>query len=204
MLRKVHLHGHLAKEFGKVHSLSVLTAGEALRAFGANFPTFWGKLRDGSYEIIVGKRRGGQALEVEDINDFRLGNGDLHIVPVVQGAKRGGVLKVILGAVLIGAAMFFSGGALGAALAPTGILSGITWGNVAFVGLAMGLAGASQLLTPQDNKKEDERSQSYSISGPTNSYEQGMPIPLIYGRVKVGAQVISAGYDVEQNGAVPT
>jgi predicted phage tail protein len=195
-MRKVHLHGHLGATFGPVHEIEVATAGEALRALGANFRNFMTVLKEGAYEVVRGDKKSGHALDVDDINEFRLGrdDADLHFIPVVAGAKRGGILKAILGVVLVGAAMFMSGGALATALPGLG---GITWGNVAMIGLGLAVAGASQLLTNQEKKKE-ESDQSYTLSGATNTYEQGNPVPLVYGEVITGGHLISAGVDIEQ------
>jgi predicted phage tail protein len=51
-------------------------------------------------------------------------------------------------------------------------------------------------LSPeQDNEPKKE---SYLFSGPGNSYTQGNPIPLVYGEVITGGQLISGGMDIEQ------
>lgn len=197
-MRKVYLHGHLGERFGEVYELEVSTAGEALRALGANFRDFMSVLRDGFYEVVRGDKDTGHALDLEDINEFRLGHdkADLHFIPVLAGAKRGGLLKAIIGVALVGVAVFASGGTLAGAVLPG--LSGVTWGNVAMIGLGLAVAGASQLLTPQDKKKDESSDQSYSLSGASNTYEQGNPVPLVYGEAIVGGHLISAGIDIEQ------
>lgn len=196
-MRKIYLHGHLA-QFGDEFEMEVSTAAEALRALNANFPGFLKLLEKGSYHVVRGDPDDGYGLDEEEVREFKLGQADLHFIPVIEGAKSGnsgGILKTILGVVLIGVAVFMSGGALGAALG-TGMLSGVTWGNVAMIGLGLAVAGASQLLTPQD--KTDDKNESYSLSGPVNTYNQGSPIPVIYGQVITGGHVISAGVDIEQ------
>jgi len=204
VMRKIHLYGRLRKEFGPVFELDVLTAGEAIRALNANFPgRFRQAMENGCWSVLHGQRKGGLPLEVEDINTFGLGRGDIHIVPVAAGSKRGGVLKAILGVVLIGAAIFLSGGTLAAPLAGMGGaipgLMGLTYGNVALIGLGLALAGASQLLTKseksQDETKKDE---SFTFSGPGNGTEQGNAVPLIYGRVLTGSLLVSASMDSER------
>lgn len=192
-MRKVYLHGHLA-QFGECHEWNVATAGEALRALIANFPLFKTALEKGFYEVVVGDAKDGHALDKEDLNEFRLGRGDLHFIPVAEGHKRGGLLKAILGVVLIGVAAFMGFGTM----ALPGMLGGVTWGNVAMVGLGLAVAGASQLLTKQDKKDEDKEDNSYSLSGSLNAYEQGSAIPLVYGEVITGGSVISAGINIEQ------
>ena len=212
MIRTIHLHGRLGKIFGKVHKLDTATAGEVVRAFNAIFPQrFIKELETGSYHVIRGKRIGGLHLQEDDLNSLKLGRGDLHIAPVVEGSKKGGKgkaggsMKAILGVVLIGAAIFFSGGTLAAPLAGMGgavpglAIGGmsITWGNIAMFGLAATLLGASQMLTKQDKPKEAANDASFAVNGPASTFAQGNPIPIIAGlECIVGAQVISVSSSV--------
>lgn len=212
-MRTVHLHGHLGKEFGKSFRFNVATAGEALRALNANFPDrFMTLISEGSYYLIRGDRKTGMGLDESHLNDFRLGKGDLHIIPAIEGSsqrgKGGGGIKAILGVALVGIAIFMSGG-----LAGGGVLAGmgqvalplgglnITYGQIALFGAAMALAGAASLLSPAEKPKDEtKRDDSFSFSGPINTNEQGNPVPLIYGRVMTGGQPISSGIDVEDVG----
>lgn len=194
MLRKIHLHGHL-KKFGEVIELDVVTAAEAVRALGVCIPEFLDALKEGAYHVIrEGKKGLGLALGEDDLVPMKLGKGDLHIMPMVVGAKRGGVVKAILGTVLVGAALFLSGGALGAAVLGMG---GVTWGNVAMIGVITALSGVSQLLAPSDKDKSKDDS-SFTSSGPGNTYDQGGAIPLVYGRTLTGAVMVSGGVDIEK------
>ena len=199
MLRKIHLHGRLADKFGPEFKFDVATAGEAIRALACNFKEFTGELRDGSFEIVRGDYTGDNPkwLEEGEINEFKLGHADLHIVPHIEGSKNaraGGSLKIIIGVALIGVAIagaLFTGGLSLGSIAGTGI----TYGNVAMVGAALILAGVARLLTPtQQNPNEQS---SFLLNGPGNSYAQGNPVPLVYGEVIVGSQLISGSLDIE-------
>ncbi|HEV7335553.1 MAG TPA: hypothetical protein VGO06_06250 [Bosea sp. (in: a-proteobacteria)] len=210
--RKVYLHGKLGDEFGELFEFEVTTAGEAIRALNANFPNrFMGVLKDGSYYLIRGDEETGMGLEEDHLNSFNLGNGDLHIIPAVKGSagrggKGGGGVKAILGVALIGTAIFMSGGTMAAPLsgmASTFAIGGmnISWGTVAAFGLAMTVAGAAQLLSPKEKPKDEtKREDSFAFSGPINTNEQGNPIPLVYGRVMTGGQIVSSGIDIEDIG----
>ncbi|MBA8881735.1 tail assembly protein [Phyllobacterium myrsinacearum] len=194
-MRKIYLHGYLA-EFGKVHEMEVQTAAEAVRALGVCIPGFFERLREGSYNIVVGKKRSsGRSLSEDDLGEITLGRQDLHIMPAIAGRKRGGLLKAILGVVLVGAAIFggLAAGGLGASFLGTSF----TYGNVAMFGAALALAGVSQLLAPSD-KKDDKDDSSFTTSGPGNTYEQGGAIPLVYGEVVTGGIMVSAGVDIEK------
>lgn len=199
MLRTIHLHGALANKYGETFKLDIVTAGEAIRALTANFPTFMNDIRNGAWHIVRGKDIDkGISLDEDQVASFRLGDGDLHIVPYVAGSKRGGLLKVILGVVLIGAAFMFTGGALAGTIGAAGsMFGGITGTQVALFGAAVALAGVSSLLSPEQ-KAEDEKQDSFTMSGPGNTYNQGAPVPLVYGEVITGGVLISGGVDIER------
>jgi len=200
-LRKVYLHGALGEEFGREFELNVKTAGEAIRALSANFPQFLQRIREGAWHVVRGKSvEKGMSLGEDDISTFNLGRGDLHIMPAVAGSKNsGGLLKIILGAVLVGAAFLFTGGALAQPIM-AGALGGVTGTQLALVGVAVAVAGVSQLLAPEEESKDDDDS-SFTMAGPGNTYEQGQPVPLVYGEVYTGGVLISGGIDIERMAA---
>lgn len=200
-MRNVFLYGHLKKAFGPVFRLNVNTPAEAIRLLNVNFPGFEQSLRKGYYRLIVGRRHGGDHLDLEQI-DMRLGSKDFHIVPVLGGAKRGGVLKAVLGVALVGAAIFFSGGTLAAPLGGMSAaipgLGGVTWGNAAALGLAAAVTGVSQMISPQAKSDTGtNKSESFALNGPMALEGQGYPVPLCIGRVLAPGIPVSVGYDVE-------
>lgn len=203
MLRVVHLHGRLGKDFGKSHRFDVATAGEALRALNCAFPgRFVKAIEEGYYKIVRGDKRNGMQLDLELVTQFNLGAADLHIIPVAKGAAMSqtakGTTKVVLGAALVGGAIFMSGGLLATPLAASGILSGTTYGTVAAIGLGLALSGASTLLTKPAGQ-ETQASNALSVNGGNigNSGRQGDAIPLIYGEVMVGSTPVEVWSDVE-------
>lgn len=202
MLRTIHLHGKLGKDFGKSHRFEVATAAEALRALNCAFPgRFVKALEHGAYKVVRGDKRSGMQLDLDLINQFNLGLADLHFIPVAKGAASTtakGTTKIVLGAALIGGAMFFSGGVLATPLAASGILSGTSYGAVAAIGLGLALSGASTLLTKPAGQ-EAQASNALSVNGGNigNSGLQGNAIPLIYGEVLVGSTPIEIWSDVE-------
>jgi predicted phage tail protein len=165
-------------------------------ALTCNFPEMIRDLREGAWHVVRGEDiDNGISLGEEDLNQFRLGNGDLHIVPYVAGSKRGGVLKIILGVALIGVGLF-----MGAATPILGgMLGGATYGNLAMFGAAMALSGVAQMISPQE-KAEEKSDQSFTFSGPGNAYEQGWPVPAVFGEVITGGVLVSGGTDIEQLG----
>jgi predicted phage tail protein len=84
------------------------------------------------------------------------------------------------------------------ATAIPGTLNALTYSNLAMVGLGLTLVGVSQMLTPKTpGKSSATKDDSFLLSGPGNMYEQGNPVPLVYGRCITGSVLISAGIDVE-------
>lgn len=200
MLRTIHLHGALGKKYGESFKLDVQTAGEAIRALNANFPTFMKDIREGAWHVVRGRDvDSGMGLDEDQITELRLGKGDLHIVPFIAGSKRGGLLKVILGVVLVGAAFALTAGAgLSSAIGLGGVNLGITGTQAAMLGAAVALAGVSSLLTPEQKAEEEDGSNSFTTSGPGNTHNQGNPVPLVYGEVITGGHLISGGVDIER------
>lgn len=198
-MRNIHLYGLLAEKYGDTIKLDVATAAEAIRALSANFPEILADFRAGSWHVVRGQDVDtGMSLEESDLATFNLGKGDLHILPYVAGSKRGGLLKIILGVALVGFGFFMGGFAAPIFGSATGVLSGITYGHMMIFGAAMALGGASQLLAPENKSSEGDKESSFTMSGPGNTYDQGYPVPLVYGEVITGSVMISAGIDVEK------
>ncbi|PWC73966.1 phage tail protein [Azospirillum sp. TSH64] len=207
-MARIHLHGALGRQFGRLADYQVRDAAEAIRALAANHPDFEKIFREGSYRLVRGPRsRGGIDLTLDTLT-LGLGNADLHIIPVPAGAKNGGAGKAIMGAlvmVVAVAASIPSGGtslALGAEVTIGGVGLSVTYGSVALFGASMMLSGISQMLSPTPKANLPDSKQSYLFSGPVNVTEQGGSVPLVYGRCWVGSTVISSGMDTEQVGTV--
>ena len=190
-MKDIYLYGFLGKEFGKKHTLAVSSVAEAVRALCAIYPDFKKSLRSGQYKIRTGK------TYLQDPDETLLSHtGNYHIVPVVEGAKKGGIFGIILGVVMIAAA-FYTGGASIAAWSAMQT-------SMAMMGAAMVLGGIATMMTPvpqmtdySQREKPDERP-SYLFNGPVNTVEQGGCNNLIYGRMITGSTVLAAEIDVEQ------
>lgn len=208
MLRTVHLHGRLKKQFGPKFRFDVATAAEALRALNCAFPgAFVRALEQGSFALVMGPKKDGVSLDLDLINELRLGLSDLHLIPVAAGAANTkGTVKTVLGVALIGGAIFMSGGTLAAPLGMMGsaVIPGmsVTWGNIAMIGLGLTLSGASSLLAkPAPALKDSDADKSHTFNGPGNTGRQGDAVPLIYGRVLTGSVPVSFDSDIEDIGA---
>ncbi len=200
-MRAVHLHGSLGEKYGHRFDLQIETAAEAIRALSANFPGFERDIIEGSWHVVRGKDPdSGFDLGEQEIVEFRLGSGDLHIVPYVEGAKNRGALKVVLGVALIGLSFGFA-----AALATpisSALFGATTWGNaIGAIGFSLAIAGVSSLISPSDtDENSDEDKRSFVSSGPGNTEREGAIVPIVYGEVITGGVLISGGIDIEQIG----
>lgn len=195
MLREIRLYGELGRRFGRVHHLAVESVGEAIRALMANYRDFEHAFINGAagYRVWVGREKLQQA---DDVN-LPIGQRDvIRIAPVVVGAGGGGLGQILLGAALIGAAIFMpaSIGAIG--LFGTATVASVTGS----IGLSLVLGGVIQMLSPSPKTEagsQDPNSPSYVFNGAVNTEAQGHPVPVGYGRLIVGSAVISSGISTE-------
>lgn len=190
IMAKIELSGVLGKTFGKTHQRLVSTTSEAVRALCCTIPGFeqflnTSKSRGLTYAVFRGKKN----IGVDDLG-FPVTDDVIRIVPVVIGSKKAGVFQTILGAVLV---------AVGAVLSFTPA-AGASPFFYKF-GAAMMLGGVIQMLSPQPNgiamKDQGENKPSYAFGAPTNTVSQGYPVPIGYGKRRIGGAVISAGIYVE-------
>lgn len=189
-MRTIRLYGILGSTFGREFKLSVASPKEAVRALCVILPGFerflnTSKQRGLTYAVFSGKR---------NLNDNELSmdqsTADIRIAPFILGSKRGGVFQTILGVALVAVgavASYFGGGAVGVPLMQ--------------FGAAMTLGGVVQMLSPQTtglaSKQSADNKASYAFGGVTNTTAQGNPVPLLYGRRRIGGAIISAGIYVE-------
>jgi predicted phage tail protein len=188
ILRTIRLYGKLGAQFGRVHRLAVENTAEAIRALCVLMPGFERELmtsrdRGVRYACFLGKKNIGR-------DDLVLSGGaeDIRIAPVLAGAKSGGVLQFIAGAVLVVAGYLVTTLSYGWA-APVG-------GAMIKMGVAMMIGGVVQMLSPQPRSNASattENGASYNFTGAVNTTAQGNPVPVLYGRMIVGSAVISAG-----------
>ena len=194
MLRKIHLHGDLARQFAPTYQLDVASAGEAGQALAAVVPGFRQYATDKNFRVLRGDPETGMALGPDDL-DFHLGYADLHIVPVIAGAGNRGLGKIIAGVFLIGAAFMFPG-----AITGIGIGGSTIGGAMKGLGVALAMGGLGQMLSPAPkiNSNNSEDQSSYLFSGGANVTTEGGPVPLVYGqKFRVKPVLIAAGLSTE-------
>lgn len=188
-LRTIRLYGALGAKFGREFRLAVNSTAEAMRALCVQLPGFSAYLNSAKdrgvvFAVFLGKRNIGEG----QLHDPP-GQQEIRIAPVLQGAKRAGVLQTIVGAVLVVVGVVLN--------AYTGF-SGTPFINL---GIAMIAGGVVQMLSPQPkglgSKDSADNQASYSFNGPVNTQAQGNPVPVGYGECWGGSAVISGGVYAE-------
>lgn len=190
----IRLGGILGKTFGTVHKRCVASTREAIKALCVTVPGFEQFLNNSrqrglTYAIFQGKKN----LSKEEL-ELAKGTEEIRIVPVIIGSKRAGMMQTIFGAILVASAAFIWAGGITTAF-------GVIDGFMASAGAAMMAGGIFQMLSPQPGgiamKDQGENKPSYAFGAPTNTVSQGYPVPIGYGKRRIGGAIISAGIYVE-------
>jgi predicted phage tail protein len=180
-VRTVRLYGVAGARFGRVHRFAVSSTAEAMRALCtqvSGFEKFLMNAKDNGLTFAVFKGR--KNLGEKEL-EHPVGDDEIRIAPVLVGSKKAGLFQTILGAALI----------------VVGVLtSAYGGGSLIGLGASLALGGVMQMLSPQTAGLAGtgpDNGTSYYFNGPVNSSAQGEPVPLVYGRMRVGSKVISAG-----------
>lgn len=182
----IHLGGKLGQVFGKRWELQVSSPAEAVHAIDVNTKgAFKQYLMEGGhkrcYKVAVGKRT--SLLDAKELRN-RSGQNTIYITPAIKGAGSG-VGKIIAGVILVivGVLLYEYGGGYIAAAGVVLILGGAS----------LILGGIEQLLTPVP--KKTQQLQSYNFQGNAVSVNQGVCVPLIYGRCLVTPIPVCINFD---------
>ena len=65
-------------------------------------------------------------------------------------------------------------------------------------GFSMAVNGVVTALASPSKMEVDDSEEQYYFNGPVNTTDQGVPIPLVFGRCKVGSRVISSSIEIKQ------
>ncbi|PRW85473.1 tail assembly protein [Pseudomonas simiae] len=178
----IKLSGSLAQKFGRLHRRQVGSGDtwEVFRALKATIDGFEDEIRRLDrlglrFAIFRNRKNTGP-------DQFGMGGTkEVRIVPVVEGSKRGGILQIVLGVVLIAASYF------GAPTAPAGI--------------ALLAGGVIQMLSPQaaglKQSASPENMPSYAFGSAKNTTASGNPVPICIGDRRWGGAIISASIYAE-------
>ncbi len=203
-MKTIKVFGQLKKFLGQsTFKLDVATPAEAVKALTVNFPGLDKWLLDSDqdgvqYRVTLGEKelepdRPEPLLEPWSEQEV------FSIAPVLSGSGgRRGWGAILIGVALVGVALVFPGAALGTIGTFGGAGVGVS-SIVGGIGVSLIIGGIAQLLTPIPSApKEAERFNSFIFSGIDNVSQQGLPVPIIFGRCFVGSHVLSTSLDVDQ------
>jgi predicted phage tail protein len=172
----INLHGILAKEFTKTMFFEINKPKEVIEAISAKFSFFKKRLNELSeqgmhYTLLVNGEK------IDHINQLDINNkpNRIDLVPSICGSG-----PVAIG--IIGVALTYAGTVGGASL-------------IVNIGVMMMSMAVQMMLAPKPDNKPTEATvsgakQSFLISSKANLVEQGNPVPVGYGRLRVGSNVI--------------
>lgn len=178
----VRFYGSL-KQFGTEFRLDCKTPAEVVQALTSQIPKLRQFIQQGLFTVRVGREYLDNRYLEHGLNQHLKDDSTVHFTPVLKGSKKAGLFQTIVGAVMVVVGAFTSW-AGGAALIAGGI------------GLMAG--GVAQMLTKMPSMstgKDVEKKQSTSFSNLSNMAAQGRPMPLAYGRIRVGSLIISQGVE---------
>jgi predicted phage tail protein len=219
-MKVVKVYGALRKYLGQCRfQFEADTPAQAIKALCVNFPGLDKWLLDSeqdgvAYRVSIGKEK----VTEDNLSPLVMPWSErqvFSITPIVAGAGGAGA-KIGIGIGLIALSIILApvGGGflgLGAGLAhaaggavATGFISATASTIIGGIGLSLALGGVAQLISPSpsfsgmERGKEAARLESFTFSGVTNTVQQGLPVPICYGRAYIGSAVISSGLDVDQ------
>ena len=173
----------LGRRFGKIHQMAVNSVPEAMRALCSQIPAF----KEFMNSHVGQNTRYAVFVDGKNVNEHRIADfsavQEIRILPIPQGRKSGGLFQTLLGAALIGASFFLTGGIATAVLG---------------AGISLAAGGVAQLLSPQATGLKTQNNQtsnraSYAFGSAVNTVAAGYPVCLPYGYRTVGGSVFSAG-----------
>jgi predicted phage tail protein len=189
-MTQVNLHGLLSFEFGESMRIFLRRPKDVFTAIDANKKNFYKRIIELAqigchYSIVV------DGVDIKDLKELELKKQHkvIDLVPVIIGTGGGG-------------------GFLGGVLAVVGI---VTFFFNPGIGVALLGMGVSMMLAPKPPSNAGTEppkaaigtasaiNQSFYFSNIANLAQQGAPVPLGYGRLKIGSSVIqesSSSYSI--------
>lgn len=175
----VRFYGSL-KQFGTEFRLDCKTPAEVVQALTSQIPKLRQFIQKGLFTVRVGREYLDNRHLEQGLNQHLKDDATVHFTPVLKGSKKAGLFQTIVGAVMVVVGAVFQQYYLVGA------------------GIAMVAGGVAQMLTKMPSMstgKDAERKQSTSFSNLSNMAAQGRPMPLAYGRIRVGSLIISQGVE---------
>lgn len=180
LMTDIYIHGKLGLEFCKHFRASILKPRDAISIIDANYDGFEKRLmemaRQGfQYSIVADDQLIGSPDELCGKRQFK----EIHIVPTICGS---GVAALVVGFISVVASASV-GGLLGSVLYAVG-MAAISYGISSLLAKPPDSNNASRTSTTSAT------SRSFLFTNKENIVQQGNPVPVGYGRLRIGSAVI--------------
>ena len=185
----INLHGILAHEFGSSFLMHIKKPKQAIEAINANKTSFKKRIFDLSqqgihYVILVD----GENVNCYEQLEIKKENTTIDILPMICGSGFVAALTTL--------GTFLASGAAAGSFAAT--FGGFLVSNAAIIGGALNVIATTliqQALSPSQKSERTEATisgakESFLIGSKANLAQQGNPIPVGYGRLRVGSSII--------------
>jgi predicted phage tail protein len=192
MLIQVKLLGELGRRFGRSYEFDAASPKEIMSALSYQLEGFREYMAN-AHEEGMGFRLVDEDPEGMSYEEVMMGCRRLIIAPIVSGAGAAG--RILLGVALIAAAILAPGvGFVGLKFAVVQGATGFAAGLAAVagnIGVALVLTGVAQLLSPSPKTPGDtEKRDSFLFDNATETSNQGLPVPLLYGRFLAASPLV--------------
>jgi predicted phage tail protein len=161
-MTEIHLHGILGQKYGKLHKFSVKEPKDVVRALEANYEDFTKDLKDLLKKNII------YTIVADDqwIQGSLFNNNKIKKIDFIPTILGSGPITLFVISIIVAVA--------------SAIYSYVQAGKQQYPQIP-GAEGVSSA-----------NSRSLSFSSRENITEQGNPVPLVYGRIKIGSAVIQS------------
>ena len=189
-MTKVTIHGEFGEIYGTNHKFKVKKLLEITNALEANNPGvknfLLSKFKEGLGYAFIDPQNPDKKWETPEQLSSANAPEEIHIVPTITGA----FVFTAIATIAVGIGGFVAGalGALGTALASGGVLANLAIGLL--------IQGIMSLLFPIETPKPQTAESkidmsSYIFTNLENNSVQGFPVPLLYGELRVGSNIIT-------------
>ena len=178
----VRFYGSL-KQFGSQPRLDCKTPAEVVQALTSQIPKLRQFIQQGLFTVRVGREYLDNRYLEQGLNQHLKDDSTVHFTPVLKGSKKAGLFQTIVGAVMVVVGAFYF----------LGWRCSVNRWWYRFNGWRC--SSNARKMPSMSTGKDAERKQSTSFSNLSNMAAQGRPMPLAYGRIRVGSLIISQGVE---------
>lgn len=196
MMRKIYLEGEIAERFGTEFDVHATSIKEAISCLETNLQGFR------EYLVECYERGIGFIFSVE--NDYLQKDEELLLqypkgsftMTALPAGSKSGIAKIfaaiVIVAIVVGTGGF--GAAAGGWATTTGTMAGLTAAGKIAIGVALSLAltGIAQMMAPDPSVDGgSETDESNIFQGSAQNINEGDPVPVVYGRLRIPGRPIS-------------